>query len=84
MSVLSSALLGGDDGSAQLTSTRPPFYASVHAQLPSVFCFFVVVCICAVVLMPGNWSQKELGKGPGVVDLHRCWGFPEQSYKGRI
>ena len=32
----------------------------------------------------GGGSQKELGKGPGVVDLQRCWGFPEQSYKGRI
>ena len=30
----------------------------------------------------GGGSQKELGKGPGVVDLQRCWGFPEQSYKG--
>jgi hypothetical protein len=29
-------------------------------------------------------SQKELGEGPGVVDLQRCWGFPEQSYNGRI
>ena len=24
----------------------------------------------------------ELGEGPGVVDLQRCWGFSEQSYKG--
>ena len=28
-------------------------------------------------------SQKELGKGPDVVDLQRCWGYPEQSYQGR-
>ena len=32
----------------------------------------------------GGGSQKELGKGPGVVDLQRCWGSPEQSYQGRI
>ena len=30
----------------------------------------------------GGGSQKELGKGPGVVDLQRCWGLPEQSYQG--
>ena len=30
----------------------------------------------------GGGSQKELGKGPGVVDLQRCWGCDEQSYKG--
>ena len=29
-------------------------------------------------------SQNELGEGPGVVDLQSCWGFPEQSYQGRI
>ena len=32
----------------------------------------------------GGGSQKELGKGPGVVDWQRCCGFPEQSCKGRI
>ena len=31
----------------------------------------------------GGGSQGELGKGPGVVDLQRCWGFPEQGYQGR-
>ena len=30
----------------------------------------------------GGGPQKELGEGPGVVDLQRCWVFPEQSYKG--
>ena len=29
-------------------------------------------------------SQKGLGEGPGVMDLQRCWGFPEQRYKGRV
>ena len=29
-------------------------------------------------------SQGELGEGPGVVDLQSCWGFSEQSFKGRI
>ena len=29
-----------------------------------------------------KWSLGELGEGPGVVDLQRCWGYPEQSYKG--
>ena len=29
-------------------------------------------------------SLGILGEGPGVVDLQRCWGFFEQSYKGRI
>jgi len=23
-------------------------------------------------------SRGELGEGPGVVDLQRCWGFSEQ------
>ena len=32
----------------------------------------------------GGGSQKELGKGPGVADLQRCWGFSEQSYRGQI
>ena len=32
----------------------------------------------------GGGSQGELGEGPGVADLQRCWGFPEQSYTGRI
>ena len=32
----------------------------------------------------GGGSPGELGEGPGVVDLQRCWGFPEQSYQGRI
>ena len=32
----------------------------------------------------GGGSQGELGEGPGVVDLQRCWGCPEQSYTGRI
>ena len=32
----------------------------------------------------GGGSQGELGEGPGVVDLQRCWGFPEQSFVGRI
>ena len=32
----------------------------------------------------GGGSQKELGEGPGVVDLQMCWGFPEQRYKGPI
>ena len=32
----------------------------------------------------GGGSLGELGEGPGVVDLQRCWGFSEQSYKGRI
>ena len=27
-------------------------------------------------------SPGELGEGPGVADSERCWGFPEQSYKG--
>ena len=27
-------------------------------------------------------SPGELAEGPGVVDFQRCWGFPEQSYKG--
>ena len=30
----------------------------------------------------GGGSQGELGEGPGVVDSQRCWGFPEQSYRG--
>ena len=34
--------------------------------------------------MKGGGSQGELGEGPGVVDLQRCWGFSEQSYTGRI
>ena len=29
-------------------------------------------------------SQGELGKGPGVVDSTRCWGFPEQTFLGWI
>ena len=29
----------------------------------------------------GGGSQGELGEGPGVVDLQRCWGCSEQSYK---
>ena len=29
-------------------------------------------------------SQGELGEGPGVVDLQRCWGCPEHSYQGRM
>ena len=32
----------------------------------------------------GGGSQGELGEGPGVVDLQRCWGCSEQSYTGRI
>ena len=32
----------------------------------------------------GGGSQGEVGEGPGVVDLQRCWGCPEQRYKGRI
>ena len=32
----------------------------------------------------GGGSQGELGEGPGGVDLQRCWGYPEQSYQGRI
>ena len=32
----------------------------------------------------GGGSQGELGEGPGGADLQRCWGFDEQSYKGRI
>ena len=31
----------------------------------------------------GGGSQGGLGEGPGVVDLQRCWGCSEQSYKGR-
>ena len=27
-------------------------------------------------------SQGELGEGPGVADLQRCWGSHEQSYQG--
>ena len=30
----------------------------------------------------GGGSQGELGEGPGVVDLQRCCGFPEQSFVG--
>ena len=49
---------------------------------------FVVLASCAIALVlcgeqgrahEGGASQKELGEGPGVVDLQRCWGFPEQS-----
>ena len=32
----------------------------------------------------GGGSQGELGEGPGVVDLQRCWGCDEQSYQGLI
>ena len=32
----------------------------------------------------GGGSQGELGEGPGVEDLQRCWGCHEQSYTGRI
>ena len=40
----------------------------------------------------GCWAQfvewldayQELGEGPGVADLQRSWGCPEQSYQGRI
>ena len=32
----------------------------------------------------GGGSLRELGEGPGVVDLQRCWGCSEQSYQGRI
>ena len=32
----------------------------------------------------GGGSQGELGEGPGVADLQRCWGCDEQSYQGRI
>ena len=34
--------------------------------------------------LEGGGSPGELGEGPGVVDLQKCWGCPEQSYKGRI
>ena len=27
----------------------------------------------------GGGSQGELGEGPGVEDLQRCWGCDEQS-----
>ena len=30
----------------------------------------------------GGGSLGILGEGPGVVDLQRCWGCPEQSYQG--
>ena len=30
----------------------------------------------------GGGFQGELGEGPGVADLQRCWGCPEQSYTG--
>ena len=32
----------------------------------------------------GGGSPGELGEGPGAADLQRCWGYPEQSYQGRI
>ena len=34
--------------------------------------------------LEGGGSPGELGEGPGVVDLQRCWGCSEQSYQGRI
>ena len=30
----------------------------------------------------GGGSPGELGEGPGVADLQRCWGCHEQSYQG--
>ena len=63
-----------------------------HHMSPRAVLFVVLAC-CAIALVlcgeqggahEGGASQKELGKGPDVVDLQRCWGFPEQRYKGRV
>ena len=39
---------------------------------------------CSFVFSPyqGGGSPGELAEGPGVADLQRCWGSPEQSYQG--
>ena len=29
-----------------------------------------------------NWSLEELGESPGVADLQKCCGLPEQSFAG--
>ena len=31
----------------------------------------------------GGGSQGELGEGPTIADLQRCWGSTEQSYQRR-
>ena len=72
---------GGDPASSRTDNT----HADLQSQLyPSTF---GVHPVCAVpALLCHNLRevrcQKELGKGPGVVDLQRWWGLPEQSYKG--
>ena len=32
----------------------------------------------------GGGFPGEPAEGPTIADLQRCWGFPEQRYKGPI
>ena len=45
--------------------------------------FFVADHGHVVAIGEGGGSLGELGEGPTIADLQRCWGCPEQSYQRR-